>query len=237
MSEFVRLNKHLAHSTGVSRREADELISAGKVSINQKIAKLGVIIDKSRDTILVNNKPLTKKPNSYTYLLINKPVGYVCSRKQQGDSPTIYNLLPREYHHLKVAGRLDKDSCGLLLLTDDGDTIFNLTHPKFTKIKKYHVKLNKPLKAVDRKMIQDGIELEDGLSRLQIVKLRTNGPNMYKIIMSEGRNRQIRRTFKALSYTVTHLERQSFGDYDLSELKNKKYLLVRNKYVKITTNE
>ena len=240
MNEPVRLNKYIAHTTGMSRREADEAIASGRVVVNNHPASLGAIIQPGRDHVTVAGQDIVKKPKQYTYLLLNKPVGYVCSRKKQGETPTIYDLLPRGYHQLKVAGRLDKDSCGLLLLTDDGDTIFQLTHPKFAKKKVYQVGLNKPLKAVDRRMIEDGIELEDGISSFQISDIRrqtsdSKKPNRYKVTMHEGRNRQIRRTFKTLGYTVTHLERREIGPYNLTDLGNKSLLPVRNKYVKITT--
>lgn len=224
----VRLNKHLAHSLGISRREADNYIEQGRVQINGRVAQLGNIVQPDRDIINVNNQDITARPKRYTYLLLNKPIGYICSRKQQGNTPTIYSLLPRHYQHLKVAGRLDKDSCGLVLLTDDGDTIFKLTHPKFGKQKIYHVALNKPLKPEDKKSIIEGVKLEDGVSKLAISAVPAQAgiqkkPNMYKITMYEGRNRQIRRTFKILGYTVTHLERQVFGSYNLSQLGQKPY--------------
>ena len=164
---------------------------------------------------------------------MNKPVDYICSRKQQGPTPTIYNLLPRQLHHLKVAGRLDKDSCGLILLTDDGDTIFKLTHPKFGKEKVYFVGLNKPLDPEDISRIENGINLEDGSSKFKVEPITLKNPkteevmsNTYKVTMSEGRNRQIRRTFGSLRYMVTHLERQSFGPYNISQLNNKTYLQI-----------
>ena len=220
----VRLNKYLAHSFGISRREADHAIEQGRARVNGRTVQLGKIIQPARDTVTLDNDTADVKPKRYTYLLLNKPVGYVCSRKQQGDAPTIYTLLPRQHHHLKVAGQLDKDSCGLVLLTDDGDTIFKLTHPKFAKEKVYHVGLNKPLKLSDKKKIEAGIELDDGVSTLKIQVIKSKMPNMYKITMTEGRNRQIRRTFKALGYTVTHLERTGFGRYRLSQLQDKPYL-------------
>lgn len=238
----VRLNKYLAHTYGISRREADTAISQGRVQINGKIATLGNILTPSRDTVTFDKQtaPVTQK--RYTYLLMNKPVGYVCSRKQQGENPTIYDLLPRQYKYLKVAGRLDKDSCGLLLLTDDGDTIFKLTHPKFGKAKVYRVALNKPLKSEDQKKIESGVKLEDGVSKLGVTKdkgyktkdgakptsseLRV--PNSYTITMYEGRNRQIRRTFKALGYTVTHLERIKLGSLALSRIGNQGHLILQS---------
>ncbi len=225
--EPVRLNKYLAHTFGISRREADTRIEQGRVTINGKIATLGNIVQPARDSIVMDNLAVQSTSKRYTYLLLNKPTGYICSRKQQGTTPTIYSLLPREYHHLKVAGRLDKDSCGLLLLTDDGDTIFKLTHPKFGKQKVYEVGINKPLAAEDLVAINNGIKLEDGLSDMKVTKLAgTKKPNMYKVVMHEGKNRQIRRTFGGLRYMVTHLERIKFGSYSLEQLKGAQYLQI-----------
>lgn len=228
MTDPVRLNKHLAHTLGISRREADIAISQGRVVVNGKRVELGLVIQPSRDTITLDDNKVSATKKRYTYLLMNKPVGYVCSRKQQDASPTIYALLPRQYHALKVAGRLDKDSCGLILLTDNGDAIFQLTHPKFVKDKIYHVALNKPLSSEDKKRIESGLELEDGISKLRISHLEKGSGikrNSYQVTMHEGRNRQIRRTFKRLGYTVTFLERQSFGKYTLQQLDDKDYIL------------
>lgn len=226
--ETIRLNKHLAHTLGISRREADEWIAAGYVTVNGARAALGVSVNPNTDQIMAKNKAITNTPHQYQYILMNKPVGYVCSRRQQGDAPTIYALLPEKYHHLKVAGRLDKDSCGLILLTDDGNTIQKLTHPRFKKEKSYHVRLDALLSEADRRQIEQGVPLEDGISRLQIVKNneQEEKPHSYTVVMSEGRNRQIRRTFKQLGYTVVHLERRALGAYSLQQLGNKLYLLL-----------
>lgn len=232
----VRLNKYLAHTFGISRREADLRIAEGRVLVNGRKATIGNVIQPDRDIVTLDSKKAGQKPKRYTYLLLHKPVGYVCSRKRQGSNPTIYNLLPREYHHLKVAGRLDKDSCGLLLLTDDGDTIFKLTHPKFDKEKVYYVGLNKPLLPEDKQKIKAGVVLEDGVSSFQVSLMKMQGsnildksalkkPNMYKITMHEGRNRQIRRTFKSIGYTVTYLKRVSLGKYKLEGMPEKAYEL------------
>lgn len=231
MSTPVRLNKHLAHTLGISRREADARIEQGRVLINGKPAMLGNVIQPDRDTITVDANPVDGAPKRYTYVLMNKPVGYICSRKQQGDTPTIYKLLPHHFQDLKVAGRLDKDSSGLLLLTDDGDAIFKLTHPKFGKEKVYEVGLNKPLTAEDFALINEGIMLEDGKSDLRVSAIPAQAgiqkkPNLYKVTMSEGKNRQIRRTFGGLRYMVTHLERVKFGTYNLAQLKDSIYLQI-----------
>lgn len=220
-----RINKYVAHATGVSRREADNLVSSNKVSVNGRPARLGELISPGKDIITINHQPILKKQR-YTHLLLNKPVGYVCSRKQQGNSPTIYDLLPRQFHHLKVAGRLDKDSSGLILLTDDGDKIFQLTHPQFGKEKIYHIGLNKPLSDNDINKINSGLDLEDGRSNLQVEKRKSKLPNTYTVKMSEGRNRQIRRTFKELGFTVTHLERVSLGSYKIGDITSGQYLQI-----------
>ncbi len=223
----MRLNKYLAHFHGISRREADLYIQQNRVLVNGKIASLGNIVKVGIDNVTLDNSEITKTVKRYSYLLLNKPVGYVCSRKKQGTNPTIYELLPREFHSLKVAGRLDKDSQGLVLLTDDGDAIFKLTHPKFGKIKQYNVSINKPLTTAHFSAINNGIELEDGTSKLSIKEMKLSiKPNSYQVMMQEGRNRQIRRTFKQLGYTVTFLERTTLGPCRLSDLKNRQFLLI-----------
>lgn len=220
MPDLVRLNKHLAHTLGMSRRAADICIDQGRVLVNGKVATLGNVIQPGRDVISVDDSAVSQAAKRYTYVLLNKPVGYICSRRQQGDTPTIYELLPKQYQDLKAAGRLDKDSCGLVLLTDDGDTIFKLTHPKFGKKKTYIVSLNKTLTPEHKKQIEQGILLDDGTSQFSIKKIDGSRPNTYEVTMHEGRNRQIRRTFGELRYMVTHLERIKMGPYELADIQS-----------------
>ena len=217
----IRLNKFLAERIGVSRREADDLIKAGKVKINDKPAELGARLDKS-DKVWYNENIIPFETD-YLYIAMNKPVGYVCSRRAQGDAPTIYELLPKEYKKLKTVGRLDKDSSGLILLTNDGDFAFQHTHPKFKKEKIYEVELDKPLEPLHQQMISDyGVMLDDGPSKFTVI----HDNNVYIVKLSEGRNRQIRRTFAALGYKVTKLHRTNFGIYQLSGLKPGKYVIL-----------
>lgn len=212
----LRLNKFLAERLGMSRREADDLIAAGKVLVNQKPAILGARIDKN--DIVCYNGSIVPFTVGYLYVALNKPTGYVCSRKRQGEVPTIFELLPKKYQQLKTVGRLDKDSSGLILLTNDGDFAFQMTHPSFVKTKVYEVELDRPLEPLHQQMIADfGIDLTDGRSQLGLVSL--NGQRTaWQVTMSEGRNRQIRRTFGALGYTVTKLHRTVFGPYQLADL-------------------
>ena len=166
-----RLNKFLALQLGISRRQADELIERGRISINDKTAKLGARFEID-DTIKLGDKIISKNPEEKIYLLFNKPCGFVCSRKKQGENETIYSILPKEFHALKPVGRLDKDSSGLLLLTNDGDFAFQMTHPKFRKIKEYLVSLDKSLQPIHQQMIAYfGINLHDGKSKLGLARL------------------------------------------------------------------
>ena len=250
----VRLNKFLAESLGISRREADDLIAGGRILVNDKKAVLGArvqIIDPdtagsidNSDEVCYNgsrrelkkisaSQALNEKTEGkvrilprekYIYLALNKPVGYVCSRKDQGDAPTIYRLLPEQYRELKTVGRLDKDSSGLILLTNDGDFAFKMTHPKFGKTKEYEVELDHELAPLHQQEIADfGIEIGDGVSKLGLAR-RDESRKRWQVEMHEGRNRQIRRTFGALGYTVVRLHRVRFGKYLLDGLKAGKFV-------------
>ena len=201
-----RLNKFVALALGVSRRQADELIEQGRVTVNDQPAKLGQRTT-TTDIIRHGNKRLTAQ--THQLILLHKPVGYLCSRASQGGVPTIYELLPKDLHHLKPVGRLDKDSSGLILLTNDGDFAHQMTHPSFYKIKRYLVTLDQPLQPLHRQMINDfGVQLPDGPSRLTLERQHEGDDH-----------RQIRRTFAALGYTVTKLHRTDFGSYTLGDIK------------------
>ena len=218
---MLRLNKFLATNLGVSRREADNLISAGKVLVNKMPAEIGARVEDS-DEVVVDGRVISNV--SLIYLALNKPAGYVCSRKRQGDTPTMYELLPEKYQSLKSVGRLDKDSSGLILLTNDGDFAFQMTHPKFIKTKIYEARIDRALEPLHQQMIADfGVQLPDGRSQLGLEKL-DDDRTFWRITMSEGRNRQIRRTFEALGYKVTALHRTNFGRYGLSGLESGKYI-------------
>ncbi len=226
----MRLNRYVALATGKSRRAADDLIAEGHLKINGKVAKLGDRLQAS-DSVVLDGQILEQPV--ITTVMLNKPVGYVCSRDGQG-SKTIYDLLPVELKHLKPVGRLDKDSSGLLLLTNDGELANQLMHPGFQKEKVYEVEIDKPLTENDKLNLEQGVMLEDGLSRLQVtvdrIQQQALTPNLqpvtYRVTMSEGRNRQIRRTFDALGYKVTKLHRIHFGPYKLDDINSSRYKLL-----------
>ena len=217
----MRLNKWIAAHSHYSRRKADELIAAGRVTINGHTAGMGVQVTET-DKISIDQKPVQASFNTKTMtLMINKPVGYVCSRKGQG-APTVYSLIPVQFHHLDIVGRLDKDSAGLLLLTNDGELHQRLTHPSYEKEKVYRVLLSGPLSAEHEAQIKQGVELTDGISKLGL-KALDDTRRYWEVRMHEGRNRQIRRTFATLLYGVESLTRFAFGEYTLGTLTSGTY--------------
>jgi len=220
-----RLNKYLALQLGISRREADNLIARNVVKVNDVVAILGTRVNDG-DKVSVNGKDLVGE-TPYEYVALNKPRSYVCSRKQQGDTPTIYDLLPKSFHRLKPVGRLDGDSSGIILLSNDGDFAYSMTHPKFAKTKIYSVGLDKDLEPLHQQMISDhGINLDDGSSKLQLERMNDTDRKNWTVYMHEGRNRQIRRTFAALGYTVLKLHRTNFGNYSIGDMKPGEYKAV-----------
>lgn len=211
----MRLNKYLALATGMSRRAADSAIDDGRVLVNNKQPEQGSQIA-DHDVVTLDGTVVA--PKQHVTIMLNKPIGYVCSRDGQG-SKTIYDLLPDNYHNLKPIGRLDKNSSGLLLLTNDGNLANDLTHPRHQKMKVYEVTLDKPLEPLHHQMLVDfGVQLDDGPSKFPELRW-IEKPRKWMVVMYEGRNRQIRRTFAALGYEVVKLHRTHFGPYILADLK------------------
>lgn len=218
----------------MSRRQADELIEKGSVTVNGKVARLGQQVSPS-DNVAVNQQA-TNAPKALRYIALNKPIGSVCSRRKQDIAETIYTLLPDNLHHLKPVGRLDKNSSGLLLLTNDGDFAHRMTHPSFKKKKVYQIELDKPLSENDfERITKTGVDIgELKPSKFQLVASPSSSvasesaaqkPNDWRLktkswsaTLHQGRNRQIHRTFGALGYNVIKLHRTTFGDYSLSDL-------------------
>jgi 23S rRNA pseudouridine2605 synthase len=219
----MRLNKFIAENTDLSRRKADNAIENGRVKINEKVAKLGDTVTEL-DKISIDGNQIIITDKKVITILLNKPVGYVCSRDGQG-AKTVYDLLPEEYRALNIAGRLDKDSSGLVILTSDGNLLQELTHPSKNKKKIYIVDTNKSLSKVDIEKLLNGVDIGD--ERLSMFKsITTIGPSSYEIILEEGRNRQIRRTLDNLSIEVINLKRVNLGQFSLNSLGSKQYISI-----------
>ncbi len=209
----MRINQFVAAASGLSRRAADTAIKDGRVTIAGRKALLGETIDAPSD-IRLDGTPLT--PQSTTiYLMFNKPTGAVSSRVRQGSSPTIYELLPANFQNLRLAGRLDRDSSGLLLLSNDGAFINHYSHPSAGKRKIYELTLSQPFAPDSRRRLEQGVLLEDGISHVTLEA--AHGRNL-TVSLITGRNRQLRRTFGALGYRVERLHRTHIGPYALGAL-------------------
>ena len=153
----MRLNRFVAAASGLSRRAADAAIAAGRVQLAGQPASLGQIVE-ANASVELDGQPL-QLPATHHYILLHKPAGYVTSRRRQGSDPTIYELLPADFAALRPVGRLDRDSSGLLLLSDDGDFIQRHTHPSFGKDKQYEIDLDRPLAPADRRQLEAGVDL------------------------------------------------------------------------------
>jgi 23S rRNA pseudouridine2605 synthase len=206
----MRINRYIAFCTGMSRRSADRVISEERVKLNGSFVSPGMNVS-DKDIVSLDGVML-QAPSKYQTIMLNKPVGYVVSRNGQG-SDTIYSLLPPTLYNLKPVGRLDKDSSGLLLLSDDGNLTQSLTHPSVMKQKIYEIIIDKPLRFKNLQAIQKGIMLEDGISKLEL----KGKDKEWLVTMYEGRNRQIRRTFASQGYSVSKLNRIQFGEYTLDQ--------------------
>lgn len=213
----MRLNRFIAQHTEHSRRKADKLIEDGLVFVNRQKAHHGTQVSE-KDSVQIETTRIIPIKRRKIHVLLNKPVGYVCSKDGQG-SPTVYDLLPKMMQQLNIAGRLDKDSSGLVLLTNDGDLLNKMTHPKNEKEKKYFVTLNKKLKDGDIAKFARGIDIGDErVSKLQVTP--TDNEREVEVRIHEGRNRQIRRSFESMGYAIAKLHRVQIGKFALGDLRS-----------------
>ncbi len=209
----IRLNKFIANAGVCSRRAADKIIEEGRVQVNGTIVKnLGAKVS-TFDKVLVDNKIITTEKKKY--ILINKPKNTICTRSDENDRKTVIDLLPEKLQHLYPVGRLDRNTTGVLLLTNDGNLTQNLLHPS-KKIKKvYKAKLAKRLSQEELDQLATGITLDDGLSKFdKIVELQEDNEFRYGIEIHSGKNRIIRRTFEAIGNEVIKLDRVMFHTFD-----------------------
>ncbi len=213
----TRLNKRLVElGLAASRRKADELITDGAVSVNgEQVTNMATQVTDADAITLYGREG---KVREHIYIAFHKPVGYVCTHRVQTDrQKTIFDLLPLSFAGLKIAGRLDKDSQGLMILSSDGSFIQDITHPSRGKLKTYLVSLDKALKQQDKASLLAGVKLKDGMSTFKTVSQIK--PHLLRVTMSEGKNRQIRRTLEKLGYKVRVLERTRMGGLELGVLK------------------
>src|SRR6185437_4939088 len=209
--DSTRLNKYISNSGVCSRREADQLIAEGKIKVNgEVITELGFKIDRQA-VVTYNNKQI--KPQNYVYILLNKPAGSITTTSDPENRKTVMDLISKATNErVYPVGRLDRNSSGLLLLTNDGDLTNALTHPSKKISKIYAVTLDKPLAKTDFQKIVDGVELEDGLAEVdELAYTNSNDKKEVGVKIHSGRNRIIRRLFQSIGYEVIRLDRVVFG--------------------------
>lgn len=215
----MRINKYLAESGVCSRRAADGLLAEGAVKKNGKVCSVGEDVDTVNDKITVNGKPVSLVKN-FEYYVMNKPKGYVCTVKDDKDRKTVMDLLPKNITRVYPVGRLDYDSEGLLIFTNDGDLAYKLTHPKNEIPKTYLVKTEKPVSDKDVAALRAGVTV-DGVrtKKCNVTLIETNktGSKLH-VTITEGRNRQVRKMFEAVDNSVDFLKRIKIGDLKLTGL-------------------
>ncbi len=215
----MRINKFLATCGVASRRAADQLIKDGLVKINGRICSAGDDVEVGSDSVSVNGK-LVSAVKKFDYYIMNKPKGYVCTVKDDKGRKTVMDLLPQSAKRLFPVGRLDYDTEGLLILTNDGDLTFKLTHPKNEVPKTYLVKTEKPVSDEDLSKLRSGVYIDGVKTKKCNVRIIESSKTSSKlhITITEGRNRQVRKMFEAVGNSVDFLKRIKIGDLALTGL-------------------
>ena len=227
-----RLNKFIASSGLCSRRKADELIESGVVFVNgKKVTELGFLVH-DKDKVVVNQQLI--RPVKHEYYRFYKPAGYITTADDEKGRKTIYDILPENLNHLKPVGRLDKDSTGLLILTNDGDLINQLTHPSIKIPKVYLVSVDSVVHPHELEQMAAGIEIEPGKKAYaDITVLEADKKHTYmQITLYQGMNRQIRKMFEHFGHEVKTLKRIQHGVITLEGLKRGEVKAIKPKQIK-----
>ena len=205
-----------------SRRRLADAIREGRVNVNRIVAEdFRQPINVETDKITINGQPVDLKPERLVYLMLNKPAGFMSTTSDERGRRTVIDLLPEKYHHLRLypVGRLDRETTGLLLLTNDGEFTNRLTHPRYEHQKEYLVAIKDTLKPDEKRKLEQGIKLEDGLTHPAVIKEANEPPFNYSITIHEGKKRQVRRMFENVGHPVQALKRIRTGSLRLGRLK------------------
>lgn len=222
MGEIVRLQKYIAMSGAASRRGAEALIDEGRVEVNgKKITEQGTKVEIGADIVRLDNVELKVKSKNY-YIMLNKPVGYITTAKDQFDRATVMELVQKDLKDVRLfpVGRLDYDTEGLLLLTNDGDFTYKVTHPKFNMDKTYIAVLKGGITIAGLNKLRRGVVIEDYKTSPAEVRLldAIEGQTVVEIAIHEGKNRQVRKMFEAVGSKVSALRRIKIGKVELGNL-------------------
>ena len=232
----MRLNKYIASAGLCSRRKADELIEQGLVSVNgKKVTELGFSVSE-KDKVFVNQKLI--RPVKHVYYKFYKPAGYITTCDDEKGRKTIYDLLPENLYNLKPVGRLDKDSTGLLILTNDGDLINELTHPSVKIPKIYIVTVDSQMYRSEFEQMANGIEIEPGkIAYADVSVLESdNKHTMMRITLYQGMNRQIRKMLEFLGHEVKSLKRIQHATIQLEGLRRGEFKPIKPQQIKELRN-
>ncbi|MBX6365082.1 MAG: rRNA pseudouridine synthase [Gemmatimonadetes bacterium] len=220
MTEPIRLQRFLSQAGVASRRRAEELIRAGRVRVDGVVVtELGGRVDPETARVEVDGRRV--RPVARRWIALHKPVGYVTTRKDPEGRPTIYDLLPSEFHGLFYVGRLDYNSEGLVLLTNDGDGAHRLTHPRYGVERVYEVDVEGQVPAAALRRLETGVMLEDGPARAERAIRRPGaepGTSRLHVTLREGRKREVRRMLQAIGHPVRRLVRIQYGAVKLGAL-------------------
>jgi 23S rRNA pseudouridine2605 synthase len=222
---LIRLNRFLSNAGIASRREADKLIEMGLVTVNGKVTtELGTKIDPRRDVVRYDDVNL--KPEAMRYVLLNKPKDYITTMEDPNDRKTVMALVASACkERIYPVGRLDRNTTGLLLFTNDGDLAKRLTHPKHGYPKLYHVETVEKMKGVDLEKMREGIKLEDGFIKVDEVEFVGDSKDQKQVGLRihSGKNRIVRRIFESLGYNVKKLDRVMFAGLTKKDLARGRY--------------
>jgi len=220
----MRLQKYMASCGVASRRKCEELISDGKVSVNGEIVtELGTQVEETDEVCYMGQRLQLEVEN--VYYMLNKPAGYVTTVQDEKDRPTVIELIKDEKHRVFPVGRLDYNTSGLLILTNDGELTYELTHPKHHVNKCYEVKVKGPLSESAQKALRSGVIIEGRKTYPAEVRILRKGQKttLFHLTIHEGRNRQVRKMCEAVGYPVLSLQRVAIGKLKLGELKLGEY--------------
>lgn len=230
-----RLQKFLAEAGVASRRKAEELIVAGKIKVNGKtVTELGTKIDPRKDEITYLGKKISTKETKHIYIMLHKPEGYVTTAKEQFGRPAVLDLIKGVEERIFPVGRLDYDTSGLLLLTNDGDLTYKLTHPKHDVDKTYIARIYGTPTETDLQKFRRGVFVDGKRTKPAKIQILEKGERIctVEIIIHEGRNRQVRKMCEAIKHPVAQLKRVATGDLKLGDLPKGKFRHLTEKEVK-----
>lgn len=215
------LIKFLTTSGAGSRRKMTAAIKEGRVAINGKVVDSFLQpVEAGTDKVTIDGKSISPEKEELVYLMLNKPKGVVSTTRDERGNKTVIDILPRKYQSMRLypVGRLDKESTGLILLSNDGDFTYLLTHPKFEREKEYLVQLNRALTGEAKMRLENGLEIEEGKTAPAKVKTVSPSALKYSITIHEGKKRQVRRMFAALGYRISELKRIRMDILTIGEL-------------------